>query len=149
MLGEVEPLLRETGIYTLDVSSDLLDSAGRQIAPQSTRIDFELRTPANGEAAEIARRNGLRSLADGNLAQAERFAAELSMLNPNSASVPVIRAQIAIAENRRQDAVVMFRRALEILQLNQDKQYLLWAGLSERQDRINGLSTTIRGMGSQ
>jgi hypothetical protein len=145
--GDVESIPPEPGVYVIDISTDLADAAGRPLAPQSTRLSFELRQPTGGEGAEIARRSALRALADGNLAQSEGFVSRLLALNPTSVAAFTIRAQIAQAQGQKSDALTLYRRALEILEGNRDQQYLLRIGWLVRDEQIDGLRRVIRGLG--
>ena len=145
--GDVESIPPESGVYVIDISTELADASGRPVAPQSTRLAFELRQPGRDEGAEIARRSALRALADGNLAQSEGFVSRLLALNPTSVAAFTVRAQIAEAQGQNGEALTLYRRALEILEGNRDQQYLLRIGSLEREDQIEGLRRVIRGLG--
>ena len=147
--GEVASIPQEAGVFAIEVSTDLVDTSGRPIAPQSTRFDFELRPITKGEALEVARRKAARALSDEQFDQADKFAAELLAMYPNSSTAYLLRGHAAKALGRSSDALAMYRRALNILESNTDSQYLLFVGSLEREENIAGVRNTIRRLGGQ
>ncbi len=147
--GDVESIPAEPGVYAIEVSTDLTDASGREILPQSTRFDFELRVPTADDSAELTRRSALVAMSAGRMDDAERLGASLLALNPNSSAAFTLRGQIAQAQGRRADALAMYRRSLQILEGNSDRLYLLHVGSLEREDQLNGLRAAIRSLGGQ
>jgi tetratricopeptide (TPR) repeat protein len=143
--GELQSLPADSGVYLVEVSTPLVDTSEQPIAPQSTLFDFELRLPRSTDAAEQSRRKALEALGGGQLAQAETFAGQIAARNPDSLAAASVRAQIAQAQGRTAEALALYRRALEILERNQDSQYLNM-GSSERDDQITGFRTIIQGL---
>lgn len=148
LYGEVASLPADPGLYSIEISTDLVDTLGRPVAPQSTRLDFELRLPTAGETVQIAVRRAQQAIADGNLRAAESFASQLIGLNANSSAAFRLRGQIAEVEGRITQALSMYRRALAIVESSTDPQLRTNQGLL-REAHVDGLRARIKSLEDQ
>jgi hypothetical protein len=142
--GQVNTGGAEPGVYMIELTTDATDGDGRPIAPQSTRLQFELRAATGGERSERTRRKAFEALSDGNLADADRLSSQMLAGNPDSYAAYVVRGQIAEARGRTADALASYRRALDILENSRDREYPAPTGSLGRDEQIAGLRNLIR-----
>jgi hypothetical protein len=111
--------------YVVNFRTDMRDSAGRPVAPQAPRLQFEIRASANA-AAEQARRRASLAIAQGDERTARQSIAALLKANPLSFAAYILAARLAehIADAR--GAAEAYQHALDILDAGTDTDYLRW-----------------------
>jgi hypothetical protein len=130
--------------YVVNFHTDLRDTAGRPVAPQAPRVQFEVRA-SEGAAAEQACRQASRAIMLGDDAAARQWIAALLKANPQSFAAHVLGARLAERNNDVSGATQSYERALSILDSDLDTEYLRW--VTDRraiQNRANDLRALIR-----
>ena len=137
------------GEYIVEWDTTIRDQNGLRVAPQSTRVQFEVRASAEDTAPEEARRNAARAFLRGDDRLAEQWADELLRLHPRSYAAHLIRAEVSLKTGNRQRMLQSYATALQILNANADDQFVRWTNPRTARDIADGVKARIRSQGGQ
>jgi hypothetical protein len=134
------------GRYRIEVLPQMTDEVGRQIMPQGSIINFEVRKPSTPQdAAEVVLRQGYRAFLAGEYNDAEKVANDLLRMNPRSYAAFVLKGQIASARRQPAEKLEMYRTALAIAASNLDPWCTRCAGDLSVPSLVEGLQCLVRG----
>jgi tetratricopeptide (TPR) repeat protein len=135
------------GRYRIEVLLQMTDEAGRQVKPQGSIIDFEIRRSSTPQdAAEVILRKGWRAFLASQYDDAEEVANDLLRMNPRSYAAFVLKGQVASARQKPAEKLEMYRAALAIAASNLDPWCTRCAGdLISRPSVVEVLQCLIRG----
>ena len=134
------------GRYRIEVLPHLTDEAGRQIRPQGSIIDFEVRNPSTPQdAAEVVLRKGWRAFLAGRYDDADEVANDLLRMNPRSYAAFVLKGQIASARQKPEEKLQMYRAALALAAGNLDPWCTRCAGDLSIPSVVESLQCLVRG----
>jgi tetratricopeptide (TPR) repeat protein len=135
------------GRYRIEVLPHMTDEAGREIKPQGSIVDFEVRDPSSPQdAAEVVLRKGWRTFLEGRYDEAEEVANELLGVNPRAYAAFVLKGQVASMRQKPEEKLQMYRAALALASGNLDPWCTRCAGDSSIPSVVEGLQCLIRGV---
>jgi len=136
----------EPGMYVFELTSTLVDSNGKSLGPLANRLPMEIRGASQETMIEILWRRANRAYVQGDFTAAEQHLTELFALAPNSVGGLVVRAKIALASRRPQDAAADYDRAIAVLVTDSDSEFLRWHDRRDVDRMIIGLRSLRRGL---
>ena len=145
ILADVRSSL-EPGLYEFELTSTLVDSDGKPLGPLSNRLPMEIRGASPDTMIEIMWQRANRALIKGDYAAAEQRLSELFALAPNNVGGLVVRANIALALRRPQEATAAYDRAIAILESDGDSELFRWHNRRELDEMLSGLRSLRRGL---
>jgi hypothetical protein len=135
------PLL--PGEHVVEWESGIATASGLRIAPQPSRLQFEVRDSSSETAAEEARRNAIRAFRDGQDTLAAQWVTRLLELNPQSHAAHVLRGDLSLRAGDKAAAAACFDAALRILETHADQEYNRWTPAALTRATIDGLKARL------
>jgi hypothetical protein len=127
------------GEYLVEWETSITETSGLRIAPQASRLQFEVRESSGETAAEEVRRYAIRAFEAGQDALADQWVTRLLRLNPQSHAAHVLRAELRLRAGDNAAAAASFDTALKILESHADQQFERWAPPTLTRDTLDGL----------
>lgn len=131
------------GEYLVEWETGITETSGVKIAPESPRLQFEVRESSGETAAEEVRRYAIRAFAAGEDTLANQWATRLLQLNPQSHAAHVLRGELSLKAGDKAAAAACFDTALRILESHADQDYNRWTPAALRRDTIDGLKARL------
>jgi hypothetical protein len=132
------------GEYVVEWETPITEASGLRIAPQASRLQFEVRASSSETAAEEALRNAGRAFVAGQDALADQWVAQLLRVNPQSHAAYASRGELRLRAGDTRRAAESFDTALKILESQTDLQYNRWAHDRFTREKIEGLKRRLR-----
>lgn len=131
------------GEYAIEITSVMREGDGRTLAPQASRIYFELRgSSAETQIEEIARR-AARAIFIQDYDTAEVHIAALTKLHPQGFAAHAFRGRIQEARGNKQAAVAAYTQALRVLETDTDQLYNRTSTPELRRQRAQEFRTLV------
>jgi len=111
------------GEHIVLVSTSVKDADGRALAPQASRLLFEIRPSNAASAIEETRRNAMRAIRSREFTTAETWIENLLRLHPRSYAAYAMIGQISDMTGNRGRARAAYKQAASLLQSRTDDQY--------------------------
>jgi hypothetical protein len=135
------------GRYRIEVVPKMTDDAGRQIKPQASIIQFEVRDPSTPQgAADVILRRGWLAFLAGQYNEAEKIANELLSTNTRSYAALVLKGKLASVRQKPVEQLEMYRAALALAEGNLDPWCTRCAADLSIPSVIEGLRCLVRGV---
>jgi hypothetical protein len=131
------------GEYLAEWETGITETSGLRIAPQASRLQFEVRESSGDTAAEEVRRYAIRAFAARQDALAEQWVTRLLRLNPQSHAAYALRGELRLRAGDNAAAAAAFDTALKILESHADQQFDRWAPPTLTRDTLDGLRARL------
>jgi hypothetical protein len=131
------------GEHVVEWESGIATASGLRIAPQPSRLQFEVRESSSETATEEARRNAIRAFRNGQDTLAAEWVARLLELNPQSHAAHVLRGDLSLRAGDKAAAAACFDAALRILETHADQEYNRWTPAALTRATIDGLKARL------
>jgi hypothetical protein len=136
----------EPGLYEFELTTTLMDADGKPLGPLGNRLPMEIRRASPETMIEIMRQRANRASIQGDFGAAEQRLTELFALAPNNVGGLLVRAEIALALRRPQEAAAAYDRAIAVLESDGDSEVLRWHNRREVDQMLSGLRSLRRGL---
>jgi lipopolysaccharide biosynthesis regulator YciM len=131
------------GEHVVEWETGIATASGLRVAPQPSRLQFEVRDSSSETAAEEARRHAIRAFRNGDDAVAAQWVTRLLELNPQSHAAHVLRGDLSLRAGDKAAAAACFDAALRILETHADQEYNRWTPAALTRATIDGLKARL------